>query len=89
MSFLIPQQDRRLMWKVDLALIPWLCFLYLLSFLDRTNIGNARLSGLEKDLGLVGHDYNNSLTIFFVWRKSPRPFVFLLADIVNLRSATR
>jgi hypothetical protein len=54
------------MWKVDLWLIPWLCLLYLLSFLDRTNIGNARLAGLETDLGMVGHDYNNSLTIFFV-----------------------
>lgn len=54
------------MWKVDMWLIPWLCLLYLLSFLDRTNIGNARLAGLETDLHMVGHDYNNSLTIFFV-----------------------
>jgi hypothetical protein len=40
--------------------------LYLLSFLDRTNIGNARLAGMEKDLDMKGHDYNNALTIFFV-----------------------
>ena len=39
---------------------------YLLSFLDRTNIGNARLAGLETDLNMGGHDYNNALTIFFV-----------------------
>ncbi|KIV92634.1 hypothetical protein PV10_03907 [Exophiala mesophila] len=58
--------DRKLMWKVDLWLIPWLCLLYLLSFLDRTNIGNARLAGLETDLNMGGHDYNNSLTIFFI-----------------------
>jgi hypothetical protein len=59
-------QDRALMWKVDRWLIPWLCLLYLLSFLDRTNIGNARLAGMEPDLNMKGHDYNNSLTIFFV-----------------------
>lgn len=47
------------MWKVDRWLIPWLCLLYLLSFLDRTNIGNARLAGLEEDLNMSGHDYNN------------------------------
>jgi hypothetical protein len=29
-----------------------------LSFLDRSNIGNARLAGLEKDLGMKGLDYN-------------------------------
>lgn len=29
-----------------------------LSFLDRTNIGNARLAGLEADLNMKGLDYN-------------------------------
>lgn len=53
--------------KIDLWLIPWLCLLYLLSFLDRTNIGNARLAGMELDIGMTGaHDYNNTLTIFFI-----------------------
>jgi MFS family permease len=36
-----------------------------LSFLDRTNIGNARLGTLEKDLGMEGLDYNIALAIFF------------------------
>ncbi|KPI38095.1 putative transporter [Cyphellophora attinorum] len=58
--------DRTLMWKVDLWLIPWLSLLYLLSFLDRTNIGNARLAGMEADLNMEGTDYNLSLTIFFI-----------------------
>ncbi len=31
--------ERKLMRKIDIALIPWLSFLYLLSFLDRTSIG--------------------------------------------------
>jgi sugar phosphate permease len=39
---------------------------YLLSFLDRTNIGNARLAGMETHLGMSGLDYNLSLTIFFI-----------------------
>lgn len=39
---------------------------YLLSFLDRANIGNARLAGMEQDLNMSGFDYNMSLTIFFV-----------------------
>lgn len=54
------------MWKVDLWLIPWLSLLYLLSFLDRTNIGNARLANMEEDLGMQPGDYNDALTIFFV-----------------------
>lgn len=48
----------RLVRKIDLRLLPFLALLYLLSFLDRTNIGNARLAGLEKSLGMTGLDYN-------------------------------
>ncbi|KAL9099740.1 MAG: hypothetical protein Q9163_004806 [Psora crenata] len=58
--------DRRLVWKIDLRLIPWLSLLYLASFIDRTNIGNARLDGLEKSLHLTAGQYNACLSIFFV-----------------------
>jgi hypothetical protein len=45
--------------------------LYLLSFLDRTNIGNAKIVGLQQSLGSPGHPlsagaYNAALSIFFV-----------------------
>ena len=39
--------ERRLLWKLDLRLVPWLSLLYLLSFLDRANIGNAKLQGVR------------------------------------------
>ena len=40
--------------------------MYLLAFLDRTNIANAAIFGLQKDLKLTGTQYNTALTIFFV-----------------------
>lgn len=36
--------ERKLLRKLDWWLVPWLSFLYLLSFLDRTSIGNAKVS---------------------------------------------
>jgi len=39
--------EKKLLWKLDLRLIPWLSLLYLLSFLDRTNIGNAKIQGVR------------------------------------------
>ena len=57
--------EKKLMRKVDFRLIPWLCVLYLLSFLDRSAIGNARLYGLEKELKLTSDQYNIALTVFF------------------------
>ncbi|CAE7209125.1 unnamed protein product [Rhizoctonia solani] len=59
-------EDRALMRKVDLHLLPILTFLYLLSFLDRANIGNAKLDGLTTDIGVQGANYNTSLALYFV-----------------------
>jgi MFS family permease len=56
---------KKLIRKIDLTLIPFLSLLYLLSFLDRTNIGNARLDTLEKDLKLAPLQYNDALAVFF------------------------
>ncbi|KAK6543427.1 hypothetical protein TWF694_000174 [Orbilia ellipsospora] len=59
--------EKRLMAKIDFRVVPVLCILYLLAFLDRVNIGNAALYGLKQDLGIVdGTKYNTVLTIFFV-----------------------
>ncbi|KKA30616.1 hypothetical protein TD95_000832 [Thielaviopsis punctulata] len=58
--------DRKLLRKMDLTLIPWLCFLYLVSFLDRTNIGNAKVAHLTKDISMTTTMFNHTLTIFFV-----------------------
>ncbi|TLS27534.1 hypothetical protein PpBr36_04993 [Pyricularia pennisetigena] len=56
---------KKLVRRIDWHLIPFLACLYLLSFLDRTNIGNARLETLEKDVGLSNLQYNDALAIFF------------------------
>ncbi|EPQ56797.1 hypothetical protein GLOTRDRAFT_128218 [Gloeophyllum trabeum ATCC 11539] len=77
--------ERKLMRKLDWRLIPWLSFLYLLSFLDRTSIGNAKLYGLEKDLHISDNQYLIALTVFFfpyavpsnVFLKRLRPSIWL------------
>ncbi|KAJ4153751.1 hypothetical protein LMH87_010225 [Akanthomyces muscarius] len=59
--------ERKLLWKLDLKLMPWLSLLYLIAFLDRTNIGNAKIAHLELDIGVHSTaKYNATLTIFFV-----------------------
>lgn len=52
------------MWKVDLYLIPWLCLLYLISFLDRTNIGNAKIEGLQTDLQMTNNQVCTGINRF-------------------------
>ncbi|KAJ5824796.1 Major facilitator superfamily domain general substrate transporter [Penicillium robsamsonii] len=58
--------EKTLIRKIDLHILPFVVLLYLFSFLDRVNIGNARLYGLEEDLGLVGNQYQVCVSILFV-----------------------
>ncbi|KAI0515168.1 major facilitator superfamily domain-containing protein [Xylaria bambusicola] len=58
--------EKKLLRKCDLYVLPPVSFIFFLAFLDRTNIGNARIQGLTEDLQLSGHDYNVALFIFFI-----------------------
>ncbi|KAG6810176.1 hypothetical protein H0H92_013014 [Tricholoma furcatifolium] len=60
------EEEERLYRKIDMRLIPILALLYLLSFIDRGNIGNAKLQGLTKQLHLTGDEYNIALTMYFI-----------------------
>ncbi|KIV88517.1 hypothetical protein PV10_08195 [Exophiala mesophila] len=61
-----PVRVKKLLRKVDLHLVPILSLLFLCAFIDRINIGNARIQGLEADLNMSGQDYNIALFLFFV-----------------------
>ncbi|KAJ7646874.1 MFS general substrate transporter [Roridomyces roridus] len=64
------EEERKLWRRIDLRLMPVLSLMYLLSFLDRANIGestgNARLQGLETQLDLTGNKFNIALTMYFI-----------------------
>ena len=61
-----PVVEKKLLWKCDLHVVPVISLLYMLAFLDRINIGNARIQGLEVDLHMRGSDYNVALFVFFI-----------------------
>ncbi|KAI1373364.1 MFS general substrate transporter [Hypoxylon crocopeplum] len=58
--------ERRLLRKIDLHLWPILFLIYMLSFLDRINISNARIQGMTEELDLYGNRFNVALFVYFV-----------------------
>ena len=52
------KRQRKLLRKIDWRLLSVLGIFYLISFMDRSNIGNARLQGLEDDLDLSPAQFN-------------------------------
>ncbi|KAK0663928.1 putative transporter [Cercophora samala] len=63
-----PRLDKILNRKFDLHILPWLFGIWLFSFIDRSNIGNARLAGLPEDLGIagIGTQFNLALLVFYI-----------------------
>ncbi|KXN82015.1 hypothetical protein AN958_03313 [Leucoagaricus sp. SymC.cos] len=59
------EERGRVLRKMDWHLLPFVSLLYLLSFLDRANIGNARIAGMAKDAKLTGLRYNVIAAVFF------------------------
>ncbi|KAJ6116751.1 hypothetical protein N7512_006476 [Penicillium capsulatum] len=58
--------EKKLLWKLDIHIVPILTFLFLFAFLDRINIGNAWIQGMREDLQMDGKQYSIALFIFFI-----------------------
>jgi hypothetical protein len=51
------QLERETRLRLDILLIPLTLMLYLLAWLDRANVGNARVAGMAADLKLSDWEY--------------------------------
>ncbi|THU80545.1 MFS general substrate transporter [Dendrothele bispora CBS 962.96] len=60
------RETRKAVRKIDMMILPVMTAFYLLSFLDRANIGNARVAGLQRDLGMSDHQYSVAVTVLFI-----------------------
>jgi sugar phosphate permease len=59
-------EEARLRRKIDRHVVPAVALLYLFCFIDRANIGNAKIAHLDADLHLMGFDYNAILSVFYI-----------------------
>lgn len=66
--FVLPTEEekRAVIRKLDWRLLPLVFVLYSLAVLDRSNLGNARLAGMEQDIDLSGNRYELLGTIFYI-----------------------
>ncbi|PFH50625.1 hypothetical protein AMATHDRAFT_60761 [Amanita thiersii Skay4041] len=69
-------EERRLVRKLDKRILPIACLLYLFAYLDRSNLGNARLQGIDDDI-LNGDPKG----ILFDWINSAFYFSYILCQV--------
>lgn len=58
-------KEKALVHKFDWRLMPLFSVVYFLSFLDRANIGNAKIAGMSAQLKLTDNQYSLAVSIFY------------------------
>lgn len=57
---------KKLLRKIDWAILPCMIATYFIQFLDKTTIGYTAVMGLREDTNLVGQQYSNVAMIFYI-----------------------
>lgn len=52
--------------KLDFYLLPFLSLMYFFNSVDRSNLGNAKTDGMDKDLGFMGEQYSLLILLFYI-----------------------
>ncbi|CZT14494.1 uncharacterized protein RCC_12184 [Ramularia collo-cygni] len=60
-----PEEDRKLLWKIDLIIVPLLSITLILAAVDKVIIANAAIYGMKEDTRLTGNDYSWVGSIFY------------------------
>lgn len=59
-------RDRALLWKIDLYLMPVVCLLYCIQFMDKLSNSFGSILGLETDLKMTGNMYSWTGSAFYL-----------------------
>ncbi|WWC61462.1 uncharacterized protein I303_104046 [Kwoniella dejecticola CBS 10117] len=57
-------EERRLLWKLDTAMLTCLCLGFFCKYLDQSNLNNAYVSGLKEDLGWSGNQLTYATSLY-------------------------
>lgn len=62
---LTPEEDKRLLRRIDLYLLPIMAVSYMFQFLDKSAMSFTAILGLQDDLNLQGEDYSWASSIYY------------------------
>lgn len=57
--------NKRILRKIDMHILPIMCIVYGLNYLDKTSLSYSSIMGLQDDIGLTGDDYQWISSMFY------------------------
>jgi hypothetical protein len=72
---LTPENNKRVLWKIDTRILPVILFVYFLQALDKATLAYASVFGLIEDTNLVGNQFSWLGSIVYVAQLVAQPLV--------------
>jgi hypothetical protein len=64
--------NKKVLRKLDWKFLPCITFMLLMNYLDRINVSNARLAGMQEDLGMTDVEWSAGISLFYVGKIIPQ-----------------
>jgi MFS family permease len=58
--------DKQVLKKLDWVFLPYITLMLLMNYLDRVNVSNARLAGMQEDLHMTDVEWSAGISLFYV-----------------------
>ncbi|KAK9860311.1 hypothetical protein MYU51_010795 [Penicillium brevicompactum] len=76
------EEEKAVLRKIDLVILPFMCFVFFLQYLDKQSLSYAGVFGLIEDLNMTSSQYSWSSSIFYVGQLvSEYPFIYLMSRL--------
>ncbi|KAF4873228.1 putative transporter [Colletotrichum siamense] len=60
-----PEEERQTLRKIDMNMLPLMCWVYMIQFADKTTLNYASLMGIREDTNLKGNEFSWISSIFY------------------------
>ncbi|KAJ5832767.1 hypothetical protein N7474_001078 [Penicillium riverlandense] len=77
-----PAEEKAVLRKIDMVILPFMCFVFFLQYLDKQSLSYAAVFGLMEDLDMTSSQYSWCTSIFYVGQLiSEYPFIYLMSRL--------
>ncbi|KAK7946070.1 uncharacterized protein PG986_010391 [Apiospora aurea] len=77
-----PEEEKRVLRKIDCTVLPMMCIVFLLQYLDKQSLSYASVFGLITDLNMTSTQYSWCSSIFYVGQLvAEYPFIYLMSRL--------
>ncbi|KPM43651.1 hypothetical protein AK830_g2867 [Neonectria ditissima] len=76
------EEEKAVLRKIDMVILPFMCFTFFLQYLDKQSLSYAAVFGLIDDLKMTSSQYSWCSSIFYVGQLvSEYPFIYLMSRL--------